>query len=343
VLVCLDGLAKKRLNQWNLRSSYILLIFYVTMKKLSGVAIWLIVFLIVGGISIFQEYFSEHTYYYDMLKNWDNRLLMLWWVVSAGIPLGYNYFMDRKATTKWLVWSTIAGILFFAYAFIAVRDEFIWSAFIALPLNISLMIGSAWLMLWGMWSGGAMLYRKLYHHEADTLDRSVTALILWFVAALVISWILVVTTLLYQIVAVACIAVCGYLIWRETQFWKTLARNTSDLINNHLWFDTFSKGLTTILLGITIMYLCYGIMLAFIPYPTAWDANHAYMYIPKIWAEHHGYCGMVSVWICVQICGLTDTTWYLGSDDEFPLSSISSDDHDMVNYETCNPLCGSIR
>lgn len=30
-------------------------------------------------------------------------------------------------------------------------------------------------------------------------------------------------------------------------------------------------------------------MLSFIPYPTAWDANHAYMYIPKVWAEHHGY------------------------------------------------------
>ncbi len=259
------------------------------MKKLSGVAIWLIIFLIIWGISIFQEYFGEHTYYYDMLKNWDNRLLMLWWVVSAGIPLGYNYFMDHKATTKWLVWSTVVGILFFAYAFIAVRDEFVWSAYLALPLNVWLMIWSAWLMLWGMWSGGSMLYRRLYHHDADTLDRAVTALVLWFVAALLISWALVLSTLFYQIVAVACIAVCGYLIWRETSFWKTLARNTSELINNHLGFDTFSKGLTTILLGITIMYLCYGIMLAFIPYPTAWDANHAYMYIPKIWAEHHGY------------------------------------------------------
>jgi hypothetical protein len=268
---------------------YLFIYHILLMKKLSGVAIWLIIFLVVWGISIFQEYFGEHTYYFDMLKAWDNWLLLLWWVVSAAIPLGYNYFMDKKATTKWLIWSTIVGILFFAYTFIAVRDEFIWSAFIALPLNISLMIWSAWLMLGGMWSGGSMLYRKLYHHEADTLDRAVTALVLWFVAALLISWALVLSTLLYQIVAVACIIACGYLIWRETSFWKTLARNMSDLINHNLWFDTFAKSLTTILLGITIMYLYYGIMLAFIPYPTAWDANHAYMYIPKIWAEHHGY------------------------------------------------------
>lgn len=28
--------------------------------------------------------------------------------------------------------------------------------------------------------------------------------------------------------------------------------------------------------------------LAFIPYSTAWDANHAYMFFPKIWADNHG-------------------------------------------------------
>jgi len=28
--------------------------------------------------------------------------------------------------------------------------------------------------------------------------------------------------------------------------------------------------------------------LSFIPYSTAWDANHAYMYFPKIWALNNG-------------------------------------------------------
>jgi hypothetical protein len=258
------------------------------MKKLSGVAIWLMVFLVIWGIGIFQEYFSEHTYYYDMLKASDNRLLLFWWLVSAAIPLSYHALVD-KPNTKWFVWSTIVAILFYAYAFIAVRDEFLGSAFLALPINIGLMIGGAVLMLGGMRSGGSMLYRKLYHQEADTLDRSVTALIFGFIATLVISWVLVISTLLYQIVAVACLVVCGYLILREKLFWRKLASNTSVLINANLWFDTWAKSLTTILFGVTIMYLCYGLMLSFIPYPTAWDANHAYMYIPKVWAEHHGY------------------------------------------------------
>lgn len=89
-------------------------------------------------------------------------------------------------------------------------------------------------MLGGMRSGGSMLYRKLYHQEADTLDRSVTALIFGFIATLVISWVLVISTLLYQIVAVACLVVCGYLILREKLFWRKLASNTSVLINANL-------------------------------------------------------------------------------------------------------------
>lgn len=32
----------------------------------------------------------------------------------------------------------------------------------------------------------------------------------------------------------------------------------------------------------------FGFQLSFIPYSTAWDANHAYMYIPKVFAENHG-------------------------------------------------------
>ena len=41
-----------------------------------------------------------------------------------------------------------------------------------------------------------------------------------------------------------------------------------------------------ILLGFSIMYYLYGFQLSFIPYSTARDANHAYMYEPKVLAEN---------------------------------------------------------
>lgn len=48
----------------------------------------------------------------------------------------------------------------------------------------------------------------------------------------------------------------------------------------------------TILIGIAIcifIYATLGTVYSLIPYPTAWDANHAYMFVPKFWAMNHGY------------------------------------------------------
>jgi len=48
------------------------------------------------------------------------------------------------------------------------------------------------------------------------------------------------------------------------------------------------KVLGLILIVISILYYFYGFQLSFIPYSTAWDANHAYMYMPKIWSLNNG-------------------------------------------------------
>lgn len=48
------------------------------------------------------------------------------------------------------------------------------------------------------------------------------------------------------------------------------------------------KWIGVILLAISLIYYMYGFQLSIIPYSTAWDANHAYMYIPKVLAENAG-------------------------------------------------------
>lgn len=48
------------------------------------------------------------------------------------------------------------------------------------------------------------------------------------------------------------------------------------------------KRIGIILLAISIIYYLYGFQLAYIPYSTAWDANHEYMYIPRVLAQNHG-------------------------------------------------------
>jgi hypothetical protein len=48
------------------------------------------------------------------------------------------------------------------------------------------------------------------------------------------------------------------------------------------------KWIGIVLLAISIIYYLYGFQLSFIPYSTAWDANHEYMFIPKVLAQNHG-------------------------------------------------------
>ncbi|MDR0606946.1 MAG: hypothetical protein LBG52_01020 [Candidatus Peribacteria bacterium] len=43
-----------------------------------------------------------------------------------------------------------------------------------------------------------------------------------------------------------------------------------------------------VLILISIVYWYYGFQNSFIPYSTAWDANHEYMYTPKMLAENNG-------------------------------------------------------
>lgn len=71
------------------------------------------------------------------------------------------------------------------------------------------------------------------------------------------------------------------------------AKSTLEAIVNEVTWDKVVRSplffVYVLLMLFSIMYIYHGFILADIPYPTAWDANHAYMYVPKIWALNSGY------------------------------------------------------
>lgn len=82
----------------------------------------------------------------------------------------------------------------------------------------------------------------------------------------------------------------GYMVWRmkdDMLPYKTIISDITDEFKGDKLKANRRKRLGIILLAISIIYYLYGFQLAFIPYSTAWDANHAYMYFPKIVAENH--------------------------------------------------------
>jgi hypothetical protein len=61
-------------------------------------------------------------------------------------------------------------------------------------------------------------------------------------------------------------------------------------ITDHLFSLQWLADIALFLILLWVVWYFYnGVVLSFIPYPTAWDANHAYMFTPKMFALHNGY------------------------------------------------------
>ncbi len=66
--------------------------------------IGLILVFLLFGPEIFQGFFSDHSYYGEMIKNWDNLWLLIISAISAAIPLGYLLFAEKKTLGKSLLY-----------------------------------------------------------------------------------------------------------------------------------------------------------------------------------------------------------------------------------------------
>jgi hypothetical protein len=58
--------------------------------------------------------------------------------------------------------------------------------------------------------------------------------------------------------------------------------------NENLKTSSALKWIFSILIVASFAYYFFNFSHSFIPYSTAWDANHEYMYLPKVVSENHG-------------------------------------------------------
>ena len=83
----------------------------------------------------------------------------------------------------------------------------------------------------------------------------------------------------------------GYMIWymkNDMLVYQPIIGDVANEFRGENLKTNWWKRIGIILLAISLIYYLYGFQLSFIPYSTAWDANHAYMYLPKVLAENHG-------------------------------------------------------
>lgn len=144
----------------------------------------------------------------------------------------------------------------------------------------------------GLLSTGTRIRRKIFGSHDRNIEQIFLNIGLGLIAFCIINYVLILLHLVYGIIIAALFigyGVCSRLMRREL---KKAKEPVEDIINIVSW-DKMKKSplmiVYIILTLLSIMYIYHGFVLADIPYPTAWDANHAYMYFPRIWALNNGY------------------------------------------------------
>jgi len=81
------------------------------------------VFLIIGivilsifGISIFQEFMVNHTYYSTMLATWSNRNLIIRAIIASAIPLRYILKSKIFSLKRFFIRILPLGLIVFSVA-----------------------------------------------------------------------------------------------------------------------------------------------------------------------------------------------------------------------------------
>lgn len=84
------------------------------------------------------------------------------------------------------------------------------------------------------------------------------------------------------------VVIAWILVWLRVQDNPAIATTAGGI--KRVFTLAWAADLAIFLLIVLFFWYVYnGFILAYIPYPTAWDANHAYMFFPKMFALHNGY------------------------------------------------------
>ena len=151
-------------------------------------------------------------------------------------------------------------------------------------INNILLIGiGCYSMLWflSLWS---FIERKFIHFTEKRWQEVLLSFWIGLCTFLLLIQVLLQCNLLYGWVSVLLFIGLGILIRKE----KSQLREDEKILEEEIIsFKTNNDSIIlSIILCIILMYLFLGFQNSFIPYSTAWDANHEYMYWPKVRAEY---------------------------------------------------------
>ncbi len=258
------------------------------------------IFLIIGivllsffWISIYNEFMANHAYYQTMLASRVNRKLIIRSIVAVCIPIAYIIRSKVFSVKRFFITIIPLTLMFYTAAFTMVKGGIVWwsAGFIILMLNTLLLYFLGVYFVLGIAALGTWISKKFIKFTETRRQEMLINFWIWLGIFLLIVYIFSMIHLLRGAVIRILFLGIGY-IYRRTKNdmlqYKTIISDIADEFRGDKLKSNRRKRIGVILLAISIIYYLYGFQLSFIPYSTAWDANHEYMYIPKVLAQNHG-------------------------------------------------------
>lgn len=265
------------------------------------ILVWFL--LVFVWINVFTSYMWWHKYYLTMLSNWQNIFIVLSCLLSSLIPVSYLVFVKNKKVVPFLSSLFFWHIVFWSL-FVIIKWALVWwlSAIMTYSLNTIVLYFFYFAFLWWVLMLWTMIRKLLFKSEIDNIQDLIIAFGLWLVIFLFTNSILIIFKLFYPIITwsiflwwIAMIYIKRFDLKNYLNIlfsiFDNLLIDTKKLSKNHIF--TY---VAVFLLVLTIMYFYFWSLLSYIPYPTAWDANHAYFFYPKVRALNNWFFWS-STWI----------------------------------------------
>lgn len=235
----------------------------------------------------------NHTYYQSMIANRTHRKLVIMAIVAVTIPLLYIVRKKRFSVKKFFIYIMPLALLFFTTAFVGIKDSIVgWSTWwLILMINTLLIYFLGIYAILGLTAFWTWISKKIIQFKE--IRRQEMVINFWIGLGIFLSLIYVCAMVqmlrgvLIWIMFLGLGGMIWYMKWDMVPYKDIIVDIAGEFKKDKLKENRW-KRLGVVLLAISLLYYMYGFQLSVIPYSTAWDANHAYMYVPKILAENNG-------------------------------------------------------
>lgn len=261
-------------------------------QKLFFIAIFVLILLV--WIEAFNAYMIEHFYYSTILQTSDNWELLIVAIIGALIPVIY-ILNTKKVNLKTLTIVSFIWLFIFSVMHVYTKWAWVWllwsPATIKLLVNVLLVFAVSLYFIVGLQALWSLIVHRLFHFSRHRTQEMLISFWLWLVVFLIVINFALLLNILMPMLTWVLFLWLWYLIYLQRSELKKYQINIQNLLAT-ISLESLKEHpyriFAVILLLLSIMYYFYGFNLAYIPYSTAWDANHAYMYYPKIRANNRG-------------------------------------------------------